>query len=101
MVRLCGAALGFLAFAVTILLSLAAGNTVEVTLLRAVWAMLVFCVIGWFVGWIAWRVLDEHALGKYREMFVGLDEEPVETGSDTGPASGRTQRMDGGRPSSG
>ena len=75
MVRLCGAALGLLAFGVTVFLGLAAGNPAEVTLLRAVQAMLLFCVLGLCVGWVAYRVLDEHALRRNRELFGGVSEE--------------------------
>ena len=82
MVRLCGAALGFLAFSVTILLGLLADNPVEVTLLRAVWALVSFCVIGMTVGWVAYRVLDEHALSKQREMFAALEHEEEQETAD-------------------
>jgi NhaP-type Na+/H+ or K+/H+ antiporter len=70
MIRLCGAALGFFAFAITVFLGLAAGNPAEVTILRAVWAMVVFCTIGLGVGWVANRVLDEHTMTRHREMFA-------------------------------
>lgn len=83
MVRLCGAALGFLAFTVTILLGLLANNTVEETLLRAIWALVIFCLIGLSAGWVAYRVLDEHALHRHREMF-----EPLEPSAE--PESGAT-----------
>jgi hypothetical protein len=69
MARLCGAALGLFAFSVTILLGLIAGNPADVVLLRALQAMLAFCLLGLCVGWVAYRVLDEHALRKHREMF--------------------------------
>jgi hypothetical protein len=73
MVRLCGASLGLFAFAVTIILGLAAGNLPEAILLRAIWAMFVFCMIGLGAGWVAWRVLDEHATRMHHELFH-LDE---------------------------
>lgn len=74
MIRLCGAALGFFAFSVTIVLGLVAGNTIEVTLLRAIGAMFAFCVIGLATGWVANRVLDEHARAKHRELFPEVTE---------------------------
>ncbi len=86
MVRLCGATLGFLAFGVTILLGLGVGNPADVTLLRALWAMLIFCVIGLCVGWVAYRVLDEHSLRRHAEMFVdeeGEERAPGAESSDT------------------
>lgn len=61
--------MGFFAFAVTILLGLSAGNPAEVTLTRAVQALFVFCLIGLCVGWVANRVLDEHAVRRNRELF--------------------------------
>ena len=85
MVRLSGAALGLFAFCVTILLGLAAGNPANVTLLRALWAMLIFCVIGLCVGWVAYRVLDEHAVRRHREMFLTEEqEEPTPDSSGNG-----------------
>jgi hypothetical protein len=69
MVRLCGAALGFFAFSVTVVLGMAAGNPADVTIARAIGAMFVFCLIGLGTGWVANRVLDEHASAKKREMF--------------------------------
>ncbi|HOB74227.1 MAG TPA: hypothetical protein PKG54_06850 [Phycisphaerae bacterium] len=86
MIRLCGAALGFLAFSVTTFLGIAAGNTAEVTIRRAVGAMVVFCVLGLCTGWVANRVLDEHALAKSREMFPKEPEEeaPAESGEEAG-----------------
>ncbi len=76
MVRLCGAALGLLAFAVTILLGLEAGNPAEVTIRRAVGALFLFCLIGLGTGWVAHRILDEHALRKNREVFPEREEAP-------------------------
>ncbi len=87
MIRLCGAALGFLAFAVTIFLGIAAGNGAEVTVHRAIGAMVVFCAIGICTGWVANRILDEHAVAKNREMFP---EEPEEEGGGAAPSDGGT-----------
>ncbi|GMV97379.1 MAG: hypothetical protein HRF43_04685 [Phycisphaerae bacterium] len=74
MIRLCGAALGLFAFAVTVFLGLAAGNPVPSTLSRALGALFIFCGLGLLTGWVANRVLDEHALRRKREMFP--DEDP-------------------------
>lgn len=68
MVRLCGAALGFLAFTVAILLGLWSNNPFDVILIRALWAMVGFFVLGLASGWVAWRVLDEHALRRDQEL---------------------------------
>lgn len=69
MARLCGAALGFFAFAATVFLGLSAGNPVEVTLKRAMQAMFLFFGLGLCVGWVACRVIDEHTLSRHRELF--------------------------------
>lgn len=90
MVRLCGAALGLLAFAATIVLGVLADNSFEITLLRAVRALVIFCVLGVGVGWVARRVLDEHALRRHRELFA-------EPGADDGTAvaTDATDEQDG------
>lgn len=75
MVRLCGAALGFLAFAIAIVQGLLVNNPTDVTIFRAVKALFVFCVIGLCVGYVAHRVLDEHALRRHKEMFQEVDED--------------------------
>jgi hypothetical protein len=82
MARLCGAALGSLAFSVTILLGLLNGSPAEVVLLRALQAMLAFCLLGLCAGWVAYRVLDEHALRRHRELFPSevQEERRIEAG---------------------
>ena len=72
MVRLCGAALGFLAFSIAILLGLWSNNPFEVILTRALWALVGFFMLGTATGWVAWRVLDEHALRRDRELEAEL-----------------------------
>lgn len=76
MVRLCGAALGLFAFAVTIFLGLQTGNPVDVTLKRALQALFLFFLVGLCVGWIACRVLDEHALRRNAELFGDEPDSP-------------------------
>jgi len=88
MVRLSGAALGLLAFGITILLGLLAGNPVDVTLMRAVRATFAFCLIGMAVGWVASRVLDEHALRRNAELFHGEEESQGADGPGSSPAAG-------------
>ena len=85
MVRLSGAALGCFAFSITILLGLLADNSVEVTLVRAIWAMGIFCLLGMATGWVANRVLDEHALRKHHEYFP--DGELTDEAGQTSPDS--------------
>ena len=73
----------------TILLGLLAGNPADVVLLRALQAMLAFCLLGMCAGWVAYRVLDEHALRRHREMFPS--EVQVEQEAESGPASSETR----------
>ena len=68
MIRLCGAALGLLAFAVTLILGLLAGNPVEAVLLKGIWALFIFCGLGLSVGWVACRIIDEYAADLHRSM---------------------------------
>ncbi len=82
MVRFCGAAFGFLAFSITITLGLLNGNPVEVTLERAIRALLVFCLLGLLVGWLGYRIVDEHALRRKAELFAD------EPGPQAGPPGG-------------
>jgi len=93
MIRVSGAALGLLAFAITIGVGLYVGNPAEVILLRAIQALFVFCLLGLSVGWIAKRLLDEHACFIHQEMLKNLEKQsagPVNsddesaTESDTG-----------------
>ncbi|MCH8853205.1 MAG: hypothetical protein IID41_11215 [Planctomycetes bacterium] len=70
------AVLGLLAFTITILGGLASGNRVEFILPRALWAMGLFCFLGWVVGWCAERIVAEHRT-KQREEILGPAEEPV------------------------
>lgn len=93
MVRLTGAALGFLAFAITIFLGLSAGNTTETTLVRAMQAMFVFFALGLCVGWIACRVIDEHSLKQHRALFPE-GETPTDS-ADAEPDEQRTPRLAG------
>lgn len=83
MVRLCGAALGFFAFAATVFLGLITGNPTEDVLIRALQALFLFFFLGLFVGWIAYRVVDEYAIRRNREMFP--DDEDLETPAQPAP----------------
>lgn len=69
MIRVCGATLGLLAFGVTIVLGLAAGNPTVSTLGKAVWALLIFCGIGLVMGWVAWRVIDDYTVTLRGKMW--------------------------------
>ena len=93
MVRLCGSALGLLAFGTTILLGLAAGNPSQVILVRALWAMVIFCGVGVSVGWVAYRVLDDHALRTSREMFPEEDGDEEKQAPDPSASDAEQQGM--------
>lgn len=69
MVRVSGACLGLFAFAVTILAGLSAGNPATAILSRALWAMGAFFLLGCVLGYIALRVIDEHAIRRHKELF--------------------------------
>lgn len=60
MARIYGACSGLLAFAITILRGLAVDNPTETILARALWAMLIFLVLGSVIGWVGRAVVDEH-----------------------------------------
>ncbi|MBN1490654.1 MAG: hypothetical protein JXA69_12115 [Phycisphaerae bacterium] len=92
MVRCCGACFGLLAFAVTILAGLYAGNPVTTTLSRSLWAMVAFLCLGSFLGYVALRVVDEHAVRRRNELFGDPDaEEPSDDGASR-PKVSRSNR---------
>jgi hypothetical protein len=99
MVRLCGAVLGLLAFAIAIVQGLLVNNPTDITIFRAVKAMFVFCVVGLCVGYVAHRVLDEHAIRRRNEMFQEVDEDQ-RAGGGTQDASGRQSGTERPSPSS-
>ena len=67
--RAVGAALGLLAFCTAIIAGLWVGNPATVTLARALWAMLAFCLIGLGLGWAARVVVREHIHRRERVLF--------------------------------
>src|SRR3990172_5250749 len=67
--RFIAAALGLLAFSVSILGGLWTGNPVGVILSRAVGAMALFTVIGLVIGWSVALVLREHAAQREAQLF--------------------------------
>jgi len=98
MVRVTGASLGLLAFAVTITAGLLVGNPTTTILARALWAMASFFLLGCVLGYVAQRVIDEHAIRRHRELFGessnggGKDSSP---GPWTSAKSGGVQAADG------
>ena len=67
--RSVAAALGLLAFSVSILAGLWVRNPVPVILSRAIWAMVVFFLIGLVTGLAARTVVREHIVGRERSLF--------------------------------
>ena len=78
--RAVGAALGLLAFCTAIIAGLWVGNPATVTLARALWAMLAFCLIGLGLGWAARVVVREHI-----QPNADLEKEIRSTESDAQP----------------
>jgi len=74
--RAVGAALGLLAFSTTIVSGLWVRNPVTVTLSRALWAMLVFCLIGLVLGWAGELVVREHIREREKAVFGSEETEP-------------------------
>jgi len=58
--RLAGASLGLLAFSVTIAAGLYANNPPMVTLSRSIFALITFCILGFFFGLAAQSVIAEY-----------------------------------------
>lgn len=51
--------LGLLAFATVIVRGWLSGHTPQSILLWAWWSLLVFTALGWIIGWLAARTVDE------------------------------------------
>ena len=66
--RYSGAGLGLLAFAVTVVGGLVAGNPVTVTLSRSILALFLFCGVGLALGAVAQMVVAEHE--RKRETMI-------------------------------
>ena len=79
-----GAGWGLLAFAIGIRSGLTAGNTVETKRSGAIQAMFIFFALGLVVGWIAYRVIDEHSLREHRELFPDGELASIPSSQETG-----------------
>ncbi len=60
MARVCGPCMALLAFAVTIFRGLSADNSTDTILIRALWSMFAFLIVGTTIGWIGQAVVAEH-----------------------------------------
>ena len=79
--RVTGAVLGLLAFSTAIFAGVWVDNPVTVTLSRALWAMMAFCVIGLVLGWAARVVVREHIRRRERLLFPP-ERSPQESNED-------------------
>lgn len=88
MIRTTGACLGLLGFSVTIIAGLSVDNPATTTLSRALWALAAFYLLGSLLGYVAHRVIDEHALHLHHEMFGDAAEHPVSRSEASEAAEG-------------
>ncbi len=75
--KLLAAILGLMAFAVCLLGGLSVAARAEVAIRRGLEAMIVFCVLGWLVGWAAEAVVFERVRKEAQEAAQG-PQAPVE-----------------------
>ncbi len=93
--RSSAAALGLLAFSVSVLAGLWARNPVAAILARAIWAMIVFAFIGLLAGWAVSIVLAEHAAEKEKALRTSEDS-PAE--ADPAPDQQKSYTEDSAEP---
>jgi hypothetical protein len=85
--RFAGAALGLLAFTITVIAGLLAQNPVGVTLSRSLFALLLFCLLGLALGTAAQLVIAEYessAQAEIRKKYGPESAEAVNGDSDVG-----------------
>ena len=75
LVRMTSGSLGILAFAVAIFRGLYAENPVSTVLLRAWCALIVFLILGAFMGYVAQLVLAEYFKRRTEQVFKQSTEE--------------------------
>lgn len=80
--RSAGAAFGLLAFSCAILAGLWAGNPAMLILQRALWAMVLFCLIGLCAGWAGRVVVREHARRREESLFSGTEATSDQSAAD-------------------
>lgn len=83
--RLTGAALGLLAFAVTVISGMIVENPVTVTLSRSILAMFIFCLLGMVLGAAAQAVVAEHESQRVDEIKRRHREEVESSGDAVEP----------------
>jgi membrane protein YqaA with SNARE-associated domain len=87
--RYTAAILGLLAFAVSAIVGLVIQNPADVTLSRAIWALLVFCIIGLVVGGAAQYVINDYAERRLAESSPEV-QEPSPSADSPEPAGSST-----------
>lgn len=85
MIRRTGACLGLLAFCLTIVRGMGAGNPPEVILTRALWAMIIFFLLGLVLGFAGHLAINEHTANRAKVLAVEL--ERARTGPDAAEAT--------------
>ena len=86
MIRRTAACLGLLGFSAAIFCGLGVGNPAGTILVRALWVMTAFVVIGSIVGWMGLLVVREHVSRRHKEFADQQSEsERSEAGEDAGP----------------
>ena len=78
MIRRCAACLGLLGFSGGICSGLWAGNPTETILMRALWLMVGFAMIGSVLGWTGLLVVREHIRRREAELLPDQPETPPE-----------------------
>lgn len=85
MIRRTAACLGLLGFSAAIFCGLGVGNPATTILVRALWVMAAFVVIGMIVGWAGLLVVREHVSQKHKELSDQQNEpDRPEAGADAG-----------------
>jgi hypothetical protein len=69
--------LGLLAFSAAIFAGVWAGNDMTTVLIRAIWALFSFLVLGAVFGWMAQTVINEHIKNSTQQMMEHLQTNPT------------------------
>lgn len=88
MIRRCAACMGLLGFCGAIVCGLWAGNRAETVLIRALWVMVAFVLVGSAVAWVGLQVVQDH-LRQQQEELSGGPEEQSSTETSAQEAAGQ------------
>jgi uncharacterized membrane protein len=84
--KLLAGILGLMAFFVCIAVGLVTGARAEVAIVRGLQAMLIFCLLGWVIGWVADSAIHEQVRKEALEAMAKL-----KSGEQEAAASGNGQ----------